>query len=93
MAKSAAKPEFPIGALAKESAANIETIRYYEKIGLMPKPERSRGGYRLYTTDHLKRLTFIRRGRELGFSLDELRHWSMWPVSAAKSLICGVSNA
>jgi MerR family transcriptional regulator, mercuric resistance operon regulatory protein len=74
MAKSAAKPEFPIGALAKESAANIETIRYYEKIGLMPKPARSTGGYRLYTTDHLKRLTFIRRGRELGFSLDELRN-------------------
>jgi MerR family transcriptional regulator, mercuric resistance operon regulatory protein len=72
MAKSSAM--FPIGSLARESAVNIETIRYYEKIGLMPKPARSRGGYRLYDADHLKRLTFIRRGRELGFSLDELRN-------------------
>ena len=65
--------EFPIGTLAKESGANIETIRYYEKIGVMPKPARSAGGYRLYTAEHLKRLIFIRRGRELGFALDELR--------------------
>ncbi len=73
MAETAEKMEFPIGVLAQESAVNIETIRYYEKIGVMPKPGRSSGGYRLYTPGHLKRLTFIRRGRELGFSLDELR--------------------
>lgn len=73
MAKTADKAEFPIGALARESAVNIETIRYYEKIGVMPKAPRSAGGYRLYAPEHLKRLTFIRRGRELGFSLDELR--------------------
>ena len=65
--------EFPIGALATESGVNIETIRYYEKIGVMPKPSRSASGYRLYAPEHLKRLTFIRRGRELGFTLDELR--------------------
>lgn len=73
MAKGSVNAEFSIGALSKESSVNIETIRYYEKIGVMPKPARSLGGYRLYTSDHLKRLTFIRRGRELGFSLDELR--------------------
>src|SRR5581483_9091255 len=74
MAKFAAQThEFPIGALANESGVNIETIRYYEKIGIMPKPARSAGGYRVYIAAHLKRLTFIRRGRELGFSLDELR--------------------
>lgn len=67
------RASLPIGTLARESAVNIETIRYYEKIGVMPKPARSRAGYRLYSPDHLKRLTFIRRGRELGFSLDELR--------------------
>lgn len=65
--------EFPIGALASESGVNIETIRYYEKIGVMPKPARSTGGYRLYTAEHLNRLIFVRRGRELGFTLDELR--------------------
>ena len=65
--------DLPIGALSKRSGVNIETIRYYERIGIMPAPKRSAGGYRLYGPDHLKRLTFIRRGRELGFSLDELR--------------------
>src|SRR6266481_6962735 len=62
-----------IGALSKRSGVNIETIRYYEKIGVMPAPARSAGGYRLYAPDHLKRLSFVRRGRELGFSLEELR--------------------
>ena len=65
--------DIPIGALAKRCGVNIETIRYYEKIGVMPAPARSSGGYRLYAPDHLKRLTFVRRGRELGFTLDELR--------------------
>jgi len=73
MTKTTDKVEFPIGTLARESAVNIETIRYYEKIRVMPKAPRSAGGYRLYAPEHLKRLTFIRRGRELGFSLDELR--------------------
>lgn len=62
-----------IGSLSKLSGVNIETIRYYEKIGVMPKPARSAGGYRVYGQDHVKRLHFVRRGRELGFSLDELR--------------------
>lgn len=73
MARKTAGTASPIGVLAKQCGVNIETIRYYEKIGVMPSPPRSAGGYRLYTSDHLKRLTFIRRGRELGFSLDELR--------------------
>ena len=62
-----------IGQLSVESGVNIETIRYYEKVGIMPAPARSAGGYRLYAPDHLKRLSFVRRGRELGFSHDELR--------------------
>ncbi len=64
---------FTIGALSKGTGCHIETIRYYERIGLMPKPPRSPGGHRLYEDDHLRRLTFIRRGRELGFTLDEVR--------------------
>jgi MerR family mercuric resistance operon transcriptional regulator len=62
-----------IGSLSQQSGVNIETIRYYEKIGVMPKPGRSTGGYRVYGPEHVKRLHFVRRGRELGFSLDELR--------------------
>ena len=61
------------GALAKCSGVNSETIRYYEKIGLMPDPLRSSGGHRIYEQPHLKRLLFIRRTRELGFTLKEIR--------------------
>ena len=64
---------FSIGALSGRSGVHIETVRYYEQIGIMPAPARSAGGYRIYGTDHVRRLHFIRRGRELGFSLDELR--------------------
>ncbi len=64
---------FTIGALSKGTGCHIETIRYYERIGLMPKPPRSPGGHRLYRDDHLRRLTFIRRSRELGFTLEEVR--------------------
>jgi MerR family mercuric resistance operon transcriptional regulator len=63
----------PIGVLSAETGVNIETIRYYEKIGLIPAPPRTEGRQRVYDTAHLKRLTFIRRGRELGFSLDQIR--------------------
>ena len=62
-----------IGALSESTGVNIETIRYYERIGLLPAPPRSAGRHRLYEDDHRQRLTFIRRARELGFSLDEVR--------------------
>ncbi len=61
------------GALAKRSRCNIETIRYFEKIGLMTDPDRTEGGHRLYRPEHQARLAFILRGRQLGFSIDELR--------------------
>ena len=64
---------YGIGALSTRTGVNIETIRYYERIGVMPKPPRTVGGQRVYDAGHLKRLTFIRRSRELGFSLDEVR--------------------
>jgi len=64
---------FGIGALSKNSSVNIETIRYYERIGIMPKPPRTDGGQRSFDGEHLKRLRFVRRGRELGFTLDDIR--------------------
>jgi MerR family mercuric resistance operon transcriptional regulator len=63
----------PIGALSERTGCNIETIRYYERIGMMPNPSRTQGGHRIYTEEHLERLTFIRRSRELGFSLEQIR--------------------
>jgi len=62
-----------IGGLSKQTGCNIETIRYYERIGLLPKPPRTEGGHRLYEREQIKRPVFIRRSRELGFSLDEIR--------------------
>lgn len=62
-----------IGPLSKRTGCNVETIRYYERVGLLPAPVRSPGGYRLYGNQHLKRLTFIRRARALGFSVGEVR--------------------
>jgi len=59
--------------LARRSGCNLETIRYYEKIGLLPDPPRSEAGYRLYDEHHLQRLRFILRARELGFPVEEIR--------------------
>lgn len=62
-----------IGRLARESGCKVPTIRYYEQIGLMPEPERTEGNQRLYERRHADRLSFIRHGRDLGFTLDDIR--------------------
>ena len=64
---------FPIGELSKHSGVNIETIRYYERIKMLPAPPRTASGRRVYRTTDLRILAFIRRSRELGFSLVEIR--------------------
>jgi MerR family mercuric resistance operon transcriptional regulator len=65
--------QLAIGALARRTGTKVDTIRYYERMGLWVAPARSAGGYRLYGVGHLKRLHFIRRARLLGFSIDEVR--------------------
>jgi MerR family mercuric resistance operon transcriptional regulator len=65
--------KFPIGTLSKRSGANIETIRYYERIGLLARPPRSSSGRRVYRHSDLRTLIFIRRARELGFRLEDIR--------------------
>lgn len=62
-----------IGQLARQSGCKIPTIRYYERIGLMPEPKRTKGNQRIYQDHHVQRLTFIRHGRELGFTLDDIK--------------------
>lgn len=62
-----------IGTLAKRTGSKVQTIRYYEQIGLMPEPGRTEGGQRRYGETELDRLAFIRHARELGFSLDSIR--------------------
>ena len=62
-----------IGELATATATKVETVRYYEKIGLLPPPARTSANYRAYGNDHLARLSFIRRARDLGFTLEAVR--------------------
>ncbi|GBE39953.1 mercuric resistance operon regulatory protein [bacterium BMS3Bbin08] len=61
-----------IGQLAKKAGVNIETIRYYERRELIPKPHRRKSGYREYSNEFVKRIQFIRHAKELGFSLKEV---------------------
>lgn len=62
-----------IGQLARQTGAKAETIRYYEKIGLLKAPLRSEGNYRCYDAQDQRRLAFVRRARELGFSIEQIR--------------------
>lgn len=62
-----------IGELSKQSGCSVETLRYYERIRLLPQPGRTEGGYRIYDEAQLARVRFIRRCRALEFSLDEIR--------------------
>ena len=72
-----------IGNLAREAGVNLETVRYYERRGLLPKPPRSASGYRLFPSDAARRLRFIRRAQQLGFSLKEIRELLSLRVSRA----------
>jgi MerR family mercuric resistance operon transcriptional regulator len=62
-----------IGTLAQASGVHLETVRYYERIGLMPKPSRTASNYRSFGPEHVERLSFIRRAREIGFSIGEIK--------------------
>ena len=62
-----------IGQLAAAAGVNLETVRYYERINLMPSPARTASGYRAYEAEHVRKLAFIRRARELGFSIEQIR--------------------
>lgn len=80
-----------IGSVAKAAGCKVPTIRYYEDIGLLPPPERSRGNQRLFSQDHVQRLLFIRHARELGFSLDDIRE--LVALSAEPEQSCDIIDA
>jgi len=71
--KPRAHPAIYRAELARRTGSHLETVRYYEKIGMMPEPPRTAAGYRLYDGGHVARLRFILRARELGFSIEEIR--------------------
>lgn len=80
-----------IGELGRLTATKVETIRYYERIGLLPPPARTTGNYRAYGPQHLNRLSFIRRSRDLGFSLDQVR--ALLDLSDHRDRSCEAADA
>jgi Cu(I)-responsive transcriptional regulator len=78
--------ELNIGEVAKAIGIKVVTIRYYEQIGLVPAPSRTEGNYRNYTQEHLRRLRFIRRCRDLGFTLVQIRE--LLRLSSRKTREC-----
>jgi len=64
---------FKIGEVARRADVNKETVRYYEKRGLIPKPDRRSSGYRIFTRRHIDQIKFIKRAQELGFTLSEIK--------------------
>ncbi len=77
---------YKIGEIAKRVGLGNETVRYYEQAGILPPAERAPNGYRLYDNDHLKHLRFIKRSRELGFSLEKVR--SLLSLSNNANMTC-----
>ena len=62
-----------IGKVAEAAGVSVQAVRYYERIGMLPEPDRSSSGYRQYTPDAIQRLRFIRRAQDLGFTLEEIK--------------------
>src|SRR5438105_4879347 len=71
--RSTTMEKLTIGQVASSAGINLETIRYYERIGLLPEPGRTKGGHRSYAASHVRRLKFIRRARALGFAINDIR--------------------
>lgn len=71
--KYADRVTYKIGEVARRARVNKETVRYYEKRGLIPEPDRRRSGYRIFTRRHIDQICFIKRAQELGFTLSEIR--------------------
>jgi DNA-binding transcriptional MerR regulator len=85
-----AELSMPIGKLARSVGCKVQTIRYYEQIGLLPPPARSAGAQRRYGEAHRQKLTFVRHARELGFSLPDIRE--LLALSDQANSACGQAD-
>lgn len=83
---------FTIGRLAKSAGVNVETIRYYQRRGLLPVPVAALGGMRRYSVEYLRRVRFIKRAQHLGFTLDEIGELLTLADGNRCSLACGVGE-
>jgi Cu(I)-responsive transcriptional regulator len=81
----------PIGTLAERTGVKVETIRYYEQVGLLPPPERSEGNQRRYGRRHVERLAFIKHARDLGFAVDAIR--TLLRLSDNPAMACDDAHA
>lgn len=81
----------PIGQLAHEAGCKVQTVRWYEEVGLLPSPARTEGGHRLYGRPHRERLAFIRHAREFGFGLEAIR--KLLDLAARPERLCGDAHA
>ncbi|CAN7614311.1 helix-turn-helix domain-containing protein [Bosea sp. LjRoot90] len=81
----------PIGTLAERTGVKVETIRYYEQVGLLPEPERSEGNQRRYGRAHIERLAFIKHARDLGFAVDSIR--TLLRLSDTPGMACDEAHA
>ena len=78
----------PIGAVARAAAVNVETIRYYQRRGLLDEPEKPLGGHRRYADSAVGRVSFIKRAQQLGFTLDEARTLDQRMVRLSNGTVC-----
>lgn len=85
------KPQFTIGKLAIATGVNIETIRYYERAGLIAPPARTDGNYRTYSNSDIAQLRFVKRTRDLGFTLEQVR--ALLSISGERERDCGTVDA
>ena len=83
---------FTIGRLAKSAGVNVETIRYYQRRKLLPVPYAAFGGIRRYSSDYLRRVRFIKRAQQLGFTLDEISELLALGDGNCCSTVCGVGE-
>ncbi len=80
-------PYFTIGKLALESGVGVETVRFYERKGLLKQPKKGTGTFRLYPTDYSTKIRFIRRAQELGFTLTEIK--GLLAMNSSRNATCG----
>ena len=82
---------YSIGRLSEATGCKVETIRYYESIGLVPEPERTEGNQRRYGRAHIERLAFIKHGRDLGFAVESIR--TLLRLSDTPGMACDEAHA
>lgn len=79
--------EMTIGILAKKSDVTVETVKFYEKVGVLPKPQKPSSGFRTYPSEYVSRIHFIKRAQELGFTLREVKE--LLKLKVDKKATCG----